>query len=533
MPDYIIVGGGTAGCVLANRLASNPTLSVCLIEAGPDYQSSLLSTPGAFGLLVSQPTFNYMYSSEPEPHCQNRVIGTPLGKVLGGGSAINAMVHARGQAHDFDLWEQLGNQGWGYRDILPYIHKTEGKTQPPAKGTIKTTKSDAVSFDISRLFLQTAEKLGIPKNPNFNDDHTENYGVGNFEQAIHQGKRSSTANSFIDPIAMQTNVQLVTNATVEKILIEDKTAKGVAYYHDGSQKTLLAKRGVILSGGAVNNPKLLMLSGIGPAEALTEQGIEVIHELNGVGSNLQEHADYSIVVASKNHQGGHFSLLNMLKTAVHIVQYWRNKTGPLSQSITEIGGFIKSSPELEHADIQLHFMPFQMPANSVDLKQMMQRGFTCRISLLKPESRGHIALASADINDPPKIHYQLLDKEADIRRLLSGVKQVREIFNHPDFAPYKIAEVSPGDNIQSDQALEQAIRKEVSIIYHPVGSCKMGQDQQAVVDHKLNVHGLKNLIIADASIMPVTVSGNTNSTTMTIAEKAADNILSAFAAANT
>ncbi len=524
-PDYIIVGGGTAGCVMANRLASNKALSVCLIEAGADYASGLLSTPGAFGLLVSKPTFNYMYESEPEAYCHGRVIGTPLGKVLGGGSAINAMVHARGQAHDFDHWEQLGNKGWAYKDILPYMLKSEGKTHPQAKGFVKTSKPDKVSFDICQLFIQTAEKLGIPQNPNFNHDYNENFGLGTFEHAIYQGQRSSAANSFIAPIATQDNFQLLTNANVEKIVIENKRAKGVVYCQNGQSQTLLAKRGVILCGGAINNPKLLMLSGIGPTEALAKHGINLVHELNGVGSNLQEHADYSIVVAGKNHKGAHFSIANLLKTAVHGFQYWLNKTGPLSQSITEMGGFIKSSPELEHADIQLHFMPFQMPANALDMKQMMQRGYTCRISLLKPESRGHISLASNDVKDAPKITYNLLKEDADIKRLHSGVKQVRGIINHPDFSPYKIAEVSPGDNIQTDQELEQAIRKEVSIIYHPVGSCKMGQDQQAVVDHQLKVHGLENLMIADASIMPVTVSGNTNSATMAIAEKAAASIL--------
>jgi choline dehydrogenase len=529
-PDYIIVGGGTAGCILANRLATNAALSVCLIEAGADYQSHLLTTPGAFGLVVGQPSFNYMYESEPEPHCQGRVIGTPLGKVLGGGSAINAMVHARGQAHDFDHWATLGNKGWGYSDVLPYIMKSEGKTKPQPNGFVKTSKPGKASFDISELFLQTAEKIGWPKNPDFNHDDNENYGVGSFEQATYQGQRSSAANSFIEPIAMQSNFRLLTNANVEKILIEEKRAKGVIYHHNGSRETLIATRGVILCGGAINNPKLLMLSGIGPSDALTKHGINVVHELNGVGSNLQEHPDYSIVVAGKKHKGAHFSLANILQNIVHGFKYWRSKTGPLSRGLAEVGGFIKSSPELKHADIQLHFMPFQLPANGVNMKQMMQRGFTCRISLLKPESRGHISLASNNINDPPKITYNLLQQDTDIKRLLNGIKQVREIFNHPDFSHYKIAEVSPGESIQTDHELEHAIRQEVSIIYHPVGSCKMGHDYQAVVDDNLKVHGLEHLTIADASIMPVTVSGNTNSTTMAIAEKAADRILTELAA---
>ncbi len=524
-PDYIIVGGGTAGCLLANRLASNKALSVCLIEAGADYQSALLTTPGAFGIIVAKPTYNYMYTSEPERYCQDRIIGTPLGKVLGGGSAINAMVHARGQAHDFDHWEKLGNKGWGYSEMLPYILKSEGKTEPQPNGFVKTSKPAKVGFDISALFLKTAEKLGIPQNSNFNHDHNENYGVGTFEQAIYQGQRSSAANSFVKPITAQTNFRLLTNSHVEKILIERKRATGVVYRQNDSSETLLAKRGVILCGGAINNPKLLMLSGIGPSEALKKHGIDTIHELRGVGSNLQEHPDYSIVVAGKKHKGAHFSLANMSKNIVYGLKYWLKKTGPLSQSITEMGGFIKSSPELKHADIQLHFIPIQLPANNVDMKQMMQRGFTCRISLLKPESRGHINLASNDINDAPKITYNLLQKDADIQRLVSGIKQVREIFNHQDFSHYKIAEVSPGESVQTDQELEQALREEVSIIYHPVGSCKMGHDQLAVVDHDLKVHGLEHLTIADASIMPITVSGNTNSTAMAIAEKAADHIM--------
>jgi choline dehydrogenase-like flavoprotein len=528
MFDYIIVGGGSAGGVLANRLSENVNNTVCLIEAGSADSSIFVSTPGAFGAHMYMRKFNWGFNSQPDVATNNRGQFCPRGKGLGGSSSINAMVYTRGHSSDYDHWEALGNPGWGFKDVLPLFKKSEdnenGANEYHGEGGLLSVSSvDRNYYKLEDIFIKASQEAGVPLRNEFNNNELE--GIGNYQFTIKKGQRAGVRKCFIEPALKRENLTVIAEAHATKILIKNKKAVGVEYQQQGELKEVFANQEVIISGGTFNSPQLLMLSGIGDKDELDKFGIECAHDLKGVGKNLQEHPTISVVCSSLKKDGYSLAPGALATRTKELIQFALGKNGPLRHSVTRVGGYLKSSDDVEIPDIQVHYVPILFDDHGRNLDLLFQHGFTAELNVCRPKSIGQVTLRNADPTSDPLIHLNLLDDSYDLDVLVKAVKKVREIYNMPAFSQHKGDELFPGKYYQTDEELAQAIRAKVSHVYHPVGTCKMGNDDMAVVDERLKVHGIDSLRVVDASIMPTVISANTNAPTIMIGEKAAEMIL--------
>ncbi|MBE9119639.1 GMC family oxidoreductase N-terminal domain-containing protein [Tychonema sp. LEGE 07199] len=499
--DYIVIGAGSAGCVVANRLTEDSKTTVLLLEAGnPDTKPEIQIPAECFNLLGSE--VDWAYFTEPEPYLNNRKIFHPRGKVLGGSSSINFMLYVRGNPHDYDRWQELGNPGWSYQDILPYFKKSENQQRGASEyhgvdGELSVT--DLISpAPISQRFVEVSVAMGYHNNPDFNGMQQE--GAGLYQMTIKDGKRHSAAAAFLVPILDRPNLTTTTAALVTRLLFEGTRAVGVEYMHEGTLHQVRVNREVILSAGAFDSPKLLMLSGIGNQEYLESLGISVVVDLPGVGQNLQDHP---------------------LIPVVHLAT--QDLHPAITSSIVEAGLFLHSEGNLDAApDLQLIFSPVVLtfPPSS-------DSGFTGLVCLIHPESIGSVSLRSPDPKDAPMIRMNYLQSESDMQKVVAGIKLLRKVFQTSAFDEFRGDEVAPGAGVNSDEALEAYIRETCSTVFHPVGTCKMGTDSMAVVDPELRVRGVEGLRVVDASIMPTITTGNTNGPIIAIGEKAADLIQAA------
>ena len=523
--DYVIVGAGSAGCVLANRLSAGGKHSVLLLEAGPRDTNPWIHVPLGYGRLFKEKAVNWMYQTEPEPGLNGRSVFQPRGKVLGGSSSINGLLYVRGQHEDYDRWRQHGNQGWGYDDVLPYFKKAENQTRGAddfhgVGGPLPV--SDWRHADpLSAAFVEAAVETGIPRNPDFNGATQE--GAGFFQTTSRGGRRASTAVAYLRPARSRKNLQVETAALAERILFEGRRAVAVAYRHAGALRKARARKEILISGGAYNSPQLLQLSGVGPADLLRQHGIAVVLDAPGVGHDLQDHMQVRVITRCCqavtlndiiNHPG---------RKVLAGLRYAAFRTGPLTISAGTSGAFFKTNPRLATPDIQIHFLPFSTDKMGEKLHSFS--GFTASVCQLRPESRGSLRIRSADPFAPPEIRINYLASEVDKAAFVEGLKILRKILRAPALAPYTVEEVDPGAKVVSDEALLAFCRERGTTVYHPTSTCRMGNDPLAVVDQRLRLRGIEGLRVVDASVMPDLVSGNTNAPVIMIAEKASDMIL--------
>jgi len=520
--DFIIVGAGSAGCAVAARLSEDPATRVLLLEAGGEDRNRWIHIPLGFGKTFADPSVNWCYETEPDPGAGDRRVFWPRGKVLGGSSSINGMVYIRGQAEDFDHWRQLGNTGWSFEDVLPYFKRAEHQTRGAdafhgIDGPLCV--SDVPDrHPICEAFIQSAIELGFPRNDDFNGASQE--GVGYHQTTTRKGRRCSTAVGYLRPAMQRPNLQVMTGALTEKIVFDGRRATGVTFRQDGRAVTARAGREVILCGGAVNSPQLLMLSGIGPHEHLTERGIPVLHHLPGVGQSLQDH--YSAPIKLKCLMPitvNDVMQSNVRKVTVGL-QYMMFKSGPLAMATSPAALFARTRPELASPDIKCSISPFSAERPQDGLHPWS--GFTMIAYQLRPESRGQIKLRSADPVDPPAVYPNYLATDTDQRTIVAGLRLCRQLLANSHLQRFIASEFLPGQTVQSDHQLLNFARQRGGTVYHPTSTCKMGRDPMAVVDPELRVHGVEGLRVADASIMPTVVSGNTNAATIMIGERAAD-----------
>jgi choline dehydrogenase len=521
--DYIIVGAGSAGCVLANRLSEDPGVKVLLLEAGPSDWHPFIHMPAGLAKLVGKKGVNWDYTTAPEPGLDGRLLWWPRGKVLGGSSSINAMCYIRGHARDYDEWAALGAEGWHWDNVLPYFKRSEGNERGPSEfhgGDGPLGVSDPRHRNVlSEAFLQAAGQAGYAANDDFNGARQD--GFGWYQTTTRNGARCSSAQAYLKPVRQRPNLKVITRATANRITFEGSRATGVVYAVAGKGAFCEgAAREVILCGGALNSPQLLMLSGVGPAAHLRQHGIDVVQDLPGVGGNLQDHLD--VCTLQRCTQGLGYDNLSDVAVAL---QYYLFKSGPGTSNIAETGGFLRSSLAMdERPDIQFHFVPAQLDDHGRN--RLPGDGYTLHACGLHPRSRGRLYLASASAADKVRIEAGYLsDPEGyDLKVMLEALRLSREILAQPAFAPFRGEELFPGEKLQSPEELADFIRRRAESIYHPVGTCRMGaaDDVDAVVDPQLRVRGLSGLRVVDASVMPRLVGGNTNAPTMMIAERAAD-----------
>ncbi len=523
--DYAIVGAGSAGCVLANRLSADGKYSVLLLEAGPKDTNLWIHVPLGYGRLFKEKSVNWMYQTEPEPGLGGRRVFQPRGKVLGGSSSINGLLYVRGQSQDYDRWRQFGNQGWGFDDVLPYFKKAENQQRGGGEfhgvgGPLPV--SDTRYLDpISAAFVAAAAEIGIPTNPDFNGASQE--GAGFFQTTTRHGRRASAAVAYLAPAKARSNLRIETAALARRIVFERRRAVAVEYRQGGTTRTVRARKEIVVCGGAYNSPQLLQLSGVGPADLLRDHGIPVVLDSPGVGHDLQDHLQVRVVMRATQPITLNDVINSPLRRILAGAQYAAFRRGPLSIAAGTSGAFFKTNQRLATPDIQIHFLPFSTDKMGERLHAFP--GFTASVCQLRPESRGSLRIRSADPTAAPEIRINYLAAEVDRVANVEGLKILRRILRAPALKPYVADEVDPGAGISSDDELLDYCRARGTTIYHPTSTCRMGDDPLAVVDSRLRLRGIEGLRVVDASVMPDLVSGNTNAAVIMIAEKASDMML--------
>jgi choline dehydrogenase len=523
--DYVIVGAGSAGCVLANRLSADGRNSVLLLEAGPRDTNLWIHVPLGYGRLFKEKSVNWMYQTEPEPELNGRSVFQPRGKVLGGSSSINGLLYVRGQHEDYDRWRQHGNNGWGFDDVLPYFKKAEDQQRGAddfhgVGGPLPV--SDLGHPDrLSAAFIAAAAETGLPVNRDFNGASQE--GAGFFQTTTRHGRRASTAVAYLRSARERKNLRVEISALAQRIVFDGHRAQAVVYLQAGALKTARGRREILVCGGAFNSPQLLQLSGIGPAELLRRHGIDVVLDAPGVGHDLQDHMQVRVVMRCSQRITLNDIVNNPVRKILTGMRYAAFRTGPLTIAAGTSGAFFKTSPRLATPDIQIHFLPFSTDKMGEKLHSFS--GFSASVCQLRPESRGLLRIRSADPTAPPEIRINYLSTEVDRAANVEGLKILRKILQAPALKPYVVEEVDPGAKVVSDEALLNYCRARGSTIYHPTSTCRMGNDPLAVVDRRLRLRGIEGLRVVDASVMPDLVSGNTNAVVIMIAEKASDMIL--------
>ena len=523
--DYIIVGAGSAGCVLANRLSANGRHTVLLLEAGPRDSNPWIHVPIGYGKLFAEPTVNWMYQSEPEPELNARRVFTPRGKVLGGSSSINGLVYIRGQREDFDEWAQLGNPGWGYEDVLPYFRKSEsfqhGASEYHGNDGPLAVSELPDRHVLCNAFIDAAESIGIRRNDDFNARDQE--GAGYYHVTARNGRRSSCAVAYLRPVRRRTNLTVLTDALVTRIVFDGQRARAVEYRSEGRTCKANAHREVLLCGGSINSPQLLQLSGVGPRELLQRHGITVVADAQGVGEGLQDH----FYVRTVWRCGSAVTVNDAVRTLGGRIatglRYVCLRRGPLTVSGGYAGAFTRSRADVERPDIQIYLINFSTDRMGTQLHPFS--GFTVSMSPLRPESRGSVRIRSADPGQAPAIQYNFLSADSDKRVAVDGLKRVSALMGAAAMKPHILSRHAPAPGELSDADWLDYAREVGGTVYHPTTTCRMGADDAAVVDSRLRVRGVSGLRVVDASIMPNVVSGNSNAAVIMIAEKAADMIL--------
>ena len=525
--DYIIVGAGSAGCVLANRLSEDEGKTVLLLEAGGADHNIFIHIPAGFFKTISNPKVNWLYTTEPEDSSGNRTISWPRGKVLGGSSSINGHLIVRGQREDYDGWRQLGNAGWSFDDVLPYFRKFETAEVGDSdirgrKGPIRV-REPIEQHHLAQTFMDACEEMGLPRNPDYNGATQE--GVGFFQYALGDGRRMSTARAFLKPARRRRNLKVVTKAMTTCLIMENGRATGVRFRHDGFDREAQARCEVILSAGSIASPQILERSGIGSGERLREHGVDVVHELPGVGENLQDHYVARFCCRAKDVETFN-ERARGVRLGWEIFRYAFKRTGLLTTAPGNVSASLKVMPGVATPDVQFAFAPASYVEGQLGVLDKFP-GMTCGIWQHRPASRGSIHMAATDPEVQPTIRPNYLSDRIDQETIVGGLRKARELFAQPTLAKFVDVETVPGPDVQTDDELLDFARRTGSTVFHPIGTCKMGTDPMAVVDPELRMHGLKGLRVVDASVMPLMPSANTNAAVLMIAEKAADMIKAA------
>jgi choline dehydrogenase-like flavoprotein len=527
--DYVIVGAGTAGCLLANRLSADPGVRVLLLEAGGKDNYPWIHIPVGYLYLMGNPRADWCFKTAEEPGLNGRSLNYPRGKVLGGCSSINGMIYMRGQARDYDRWRQMGNPGWSWEEVLPYFKKHEDQwaLEPDAfedvheRGGEWRIELARIRWEILDAFRDAAEQAGIPKVDDFNRGNNE--GCGYFHVNQKTGVRWNTAKGFLRPVQHRSNLKIETHAMVERLLLEGRRVSGLKLRQRGAERTIRAAREVVLAAGAIGSPQILQLSGIGPGPVLQPLGIEVAHEIKGVGENLQDHLQLRCAYRVTGVRTMNEAYRSLLRRAGFALEYALWRRGPMTMAPSQLGAFVRSDPSRDTPNLQYHVQPLTLPRFGEPLDPFP--AFTASVANLRPTSRGWVRIASPSPQAHPEIRPNYLSTEDDRRVAADSIRKTRHIVSRPALGKYRPEEFRPGSEVKGDEELARAAGEIGTTIFHPVGTCKMGSDETAVVDARLKVHGLDGLRVADASVMPTITSGNTNSPTLMIAEKAAAMIL--------
>jgi choline dehydrogenase len=524
--DYVIVGAGSAGCVLADRLTEDGRNTVLVLENGGSDRSVYIQMPTALSIPMNMEKYNWFYHTEPEPHLGGRQLHTPRGKVLGGSSSINGLVYVRGNPHDFDRWEQEGAKGWSYRHVLPYFRQAEkrangGDEYRGDQGKLRTI-GGRMDNPLNPAWIEAGRQAGYPVTADMNGFQQE--GFGRMDMTVGDGRRWSAANAYLRPAMRRRNLEVRTHSLVTRIVFEARRATGVSYRRGGVETVARARREVIVSGGPINSPQLLKLSGVGPQAELAALGIPVVHDLPGVGENLQDHLEFYFQVACRE-PITLYRYMNPLGKAWIGARWLLTHDGLGATNHFEAGGFIRSRPGVRYPDIQYHFLPMAVSYDGSSLAK--EHGFQAHVGPMRSKSRGWVRLASRNPTDKPRIFFNYLSEPDDWTEMRACVRLTREVFAQPAFDRYRGREIQPGNDVQTDEQIDEFVRQKVESAYHPSCTCRMGDvsDPKTVVDPQGSVRGLEGLRVVDSSIMPSITTGNLNAPTIMLAEKAADHIL--------